>query len=171
MSMQAGKRICPLVSYTKIGGSPLVTPTMPVQTIARERNELVTVTPDDAIETVAETMRDETVGSVVVERNAKAVGIITDRDLAMKILADGKDPATLTARDVMTPDPVTADVDDGVFELCEQMREEGVRRIPVLADGELAGIVTLDDLVILLGDEMKDLSEVIRSESPPFPKP
>jgi signal-transduction protein with cAMP-binding, CBS, and nucleotidyltransferase domain len=144
---------------------------MTVETIARDRTELVTVSPDDAIRTVAETMRDETVGSVVVERDDEAVGIITDRDLTVEILAEGTDPPTLTAREVMTPDPVTADVGKGVFELCELMREESVRRMPVVDDGRLVGIVTLDDLVILLGDEMHELSEVVRSESPPFQSP
>lgn len=128
----------------------------------------MTVSPDDTIGTVAETMRDRTVGSVVVERDDEAVGIITDRDLAVEILAEGTDPSTLTARDVMTPDPVTADVEEGVFELCELMREEGIRRMPVVDGGKLVGIVTLDDLIILLGDEMNDLSKVVRSESPPF---
>lgn len=141
---------------------------MPVESIARDRTELVTVSPDDSVREVAEIMRDESVGSAIVERDAEPVGIVTDRDLSMEVLAAGMDPATTTARDVMTADPVTADVDDGVFELCELMREHGIRRVPVVDDGKLAGIVTLDDLVVLLEGEMNDLSEVILSESPPY---
>lgn len=141
---------------------------MPVETIARDRTELVTVSPDDSVRDVAETMRNETVGSAIVERGSEPVGIVTDRNLAMNVIADGEDPSTMTARDVMTPDPDTADVDDGVFERCEMMRERGVRRMPVVEDGKLAGIVTLDDRIVLLETEMNDLSAVIRSESPPY---
>lgn len=141
---------------------------MPVETIARDRTELVTVSPDDSIGDVAAIMRDEMVGSAIVERDSEPVGILTDRDLTIEVLAEGKDPSGMTARDVMTPDPATADVDDGVFELCELMREQGVRRMPVVDDGKLVGIVTLDDLIVLLEGEMNDLSEVILSESPPY---
>lgn len=141
---------------------------MTVETIARDRNELVTVSPDDPVREVAETMRDTTVGSAIVERDEEPVGIVTDRDLAMQILAEGEDPSSMTARDVMTEDPVTADVDDGVFEICEMMRESGIRRMPVVDGGKLAGIVTLDDLIVLLEGEMNGLSEVIRKESPPY---
>lgn len=141
---------------------------MPVQTIARDRNELVTVSPDDPIQEIAEIMRDRSVGSVIVERNNEPIGIVTDRDLSMKILAEGTDPSSMTARDVMTPDPVTADADDGVFELCQKMRENSIRRMPVVENGKLTGIVTLDDLFVLLEGEMNELSEVILSESPPY---
>jgi len=80
----------------------------------------------------------------------------------------GADLEALTADEIMNRDPYTAAADDGVFELCAKMAEHGVRRMPVVEDDELTGIVTFDDLVILLDDEMSNLSEVVRSESPPF---
>lgn len=94
-------------------------------------------------------------------------GSITDRDVAMAF-SGGADLEALTADEIMNRDPYTAAADDGVFELCAKMAEHGVRRMPVVEDDELTGIVTFDDLVILLDDEMSNLSEVVRSESPPF---
>jgi CBS domain-containing protein len=68
----------------------------------------------------------------------------------------------------MTSDPVTVDVDDGVADVCRTMREHGVRRVPVTDGGALAGIVTMDDVLVLLGREMDDLTSVVEAESPPY---
>lgn len=139
---------------------------MPVRTVARQRNELVTASPDTPVQEVADLMRRESVGSVIVEREDEPVGIVTDRDIAIEIVAAGAEFSETTARDVMARDPITVDADDGIFEVCQLMRQRAVRRLPVVDEGKLVGIVTLDDLLVLLDDEMSDLSEVIRSESP-----
>jgi CBS domain-containing protein len=68
----------------------------------------------------------------------------------------------------MTPDPVVVDAGAGVFELTELMEDAGVRRVPVTEDGDLVGILTLDDLVWLLVDELDNLTDVIEAESPPY---
>lgn len=139
---------------------------MPVRTVARQRSELVTASPDTPVRELAESMRRQGVGSVVIEREEEPVGIVTDRDLAVEIIAEGKDTTETTARDVMGRDPITADADEGIFEVCQLMRERSIRRLPVVDDGKLVGIITLDDLMVLLDDEMGDLSDVIRTESP-----
>ena len=126
----------------------------------------MTATPDTPVQEVADLMARHSVGSVVVEREDEPVGIVTDRDIALEIVAEGRTFSELTARDVMTREPITADADEGIFEVCRLMRERGIRRLPVVDDGRLVGIVTLDDLLVLLDDEMSDLSEVIRDESP-----
>lgn len=141
---------------------------MPVSSIARQQNELVTVRPDTPLQDAAELLRRENVGSAIVERDGEPVGILTDRDLALDVIADGMDFSDMTARDVMSRDPVTVDTEKGIFDACRLMRERSVRRLPVVDDDELVGIVTLDDLVVLIDDEMSDLSEVIRAESPPW---
>ena len=79
------------------------------------------------------------------------------------------DPADVRARDVMTPDPVTADRDLGVFELTRLMVEHSTRRVPVVDGDELYGIVTLDDLARLFAEEQWNLASVIEAESPPLP--
>lgn len=141
---------------------------MPVRSISRQQNELVTVNPDTPLQDAAELLRRENVGSAVVERDGEPVGILTDRDLALDVIADGMDFGDMTARDVMSRDPATVDADEGIFEACRLMRERSVRRLPVVDGDELVGIVTLDDLVVLIDDEMSDLSDVIRAESPPW---
>lgn len=141
---------------------------MPVSSVARQKNELVTVSPDTPVQDVADLMRRESVGSIIVVRGNEPAGIVTDRDIALDIVAEGQDFTDLTARDVMAHDPVTVDASEGIFEACRLMRERSIRRLPVIEDGELVGIVTLDDLIVLLDDEMSDLSEVIRDESPPW---
>jgi CBS domain-containing protein len=175
---------------------------MPIRNIARPEDELVTAQPETSVRVLAERMRDATVGSVLVERTVEAAdemvmtdrgprpassvgsateqrtelaGIVTDRDLAMKVLAAGEDPDALTAEDVMTPDPVTATADANVFTLCSKMRQHGVRRVPITDDGELCGIIAVDDLIWLIEDEIdnlekitNDVAAVIESESPPY---
>ena len=132
------------------------------------REDVVTASPDTPVSEVATTMRDETVGSVVVVEGDAPVGLVTDRDIAVRIAADALDATEMTARDMMTEDPETVDVDTGILELCNAMHDAGVRRMPVVDGGDLAGIVTLDDLTVLLSGELEQLAGVIQSESPPY---
>ncbi|MFB6089676.1 MAG: CBS domain-containing protein [Halobellus sp.] len=133
------------------------------------RHEVVTAPPDATADELATMMRDEDVGSVVVVRDDVPVGIVTDRDVAVRIAADGLDPAAMTAERMMTADPVTIEADSGLFNLFGALCEEGVRRMPVVEeDGSLAGIVTLDDLTVLLAGELDNLAGVIESESPSY---
>ena len=141
---------------------------MPVRTIARSEGELLTAPPTATATDIAQIMDDHSVGSVILVENDHPVGIVTDRDLAMEIVKEGRDTTTPVS-EFMSTDLVTADSKEGVMELCKRMQEHGIRRMPVVeGDGTLTGIVTLDDLVVLLEDELKNLSEVIRSESPPY---
>ncbi|WP_435335065.1 CBS domain-containing protein [Haloarchaeobius sp. TZWWS8] len=141
---------------------------MPTIDIARKLDEVVRAQPDSTIQDIATKMNQKMVGSVVIHRDEEPVGIVTDRDIALKVVGEGKDPASVTARDVMSNDPVTIEASAGVAELCEKMREESVRRMPVTENGKLVGIVTLDDLMVLLDGEMNDLTDVIRAESPAY---
>lgn len=117
---------------------------------------------------LSEIMYREDVGSVIVTVRGEPVGIVTDRDIVTRGVALQKDPAAMTAKELMTPDPCTVDADSGVFEAIETACGEGIRRLPVTGeDGTLEGIVTLDDLSTLLSDEFRNLTDVIRQESPP----
>jgi CBS domain-containing protein len=132
------------------------------------REAVVTATPETPVYEVATQMRDESVGSVIVVRDDAPVGVVTDRDVAVRIAADRLDPDAMTAGDVMTEDPVTVAADAGVFELTARMCEEGVRRVPVIKGDRLAGIVTLDDLSVLLSGELWNLAGVVEAESPAY---
>ncbi|MFD1513379.1 CBS domain-containing protein [Halomarina rubra] len=139
---------------------------MSLATLARD--EVVTASPDASGTELARQMRDETVGCVVITEDDRPVGLVTDRDLTIRLVADGHDPATTTARDVMTEHPTTVDVGTGLYELTEVMEDNAVRRMPVVDGDRLAGIITLDDVQGLLVDELDNLSDVIEEESPDY---
>jgi CBS domain-containing protein len=118
---------------------------------------------------LAQLMRSSHVGDVVVVDQPNghkiAVGIVTDRDLAVEVIAREKDPALVTAGELMGAELVTAGEQDEVHEVVERMRFKGVRRIPVVDDqGGLAGIVTLDDLLKVIGGELALLGRVMSRE-------
>ena len=124
---------------------------------------------EETVLDAARLMREHHVGNVVVveEREGKRVpiGIVTDRDVVVEIVALGLDPGTLTIGDIMLPGLATIDEATGVFETIEFMRVKGVRRMPVVAaNGALVGIVTLDDLLTLLAEEFYELSGLLRKE-------
>lgn len=146
-----------------------------VDEIAREADEVVTAPLDETARELAETMQDENVGSVVVVDGGEPVGIVTDRDITVRGVAQGRDLDDATANDVMTDDLVVVNAHDEISELIETLDAAGVRRMPVVKNGEIAGIVTLDDIAVLLAveldgiaEEMTSLSNVIRSGSPPY---
>jgi len=133
------------------------------------RTDVVTASREQSAGNLATVMTEEDVGSVVIEEEDRPVGIVTDRDLMVKVLEPRADPTTVTAGEIMTEDPTTVSIDDGVFEVTEAMAEASVRRMPVVdGEGSVAGIVTLDDLLVLLTRELGALSGVVEAESPPY---
>jgi CBS domain-containing protein len=109
-------------------------------------------------------MRDQHVGAIVVLDGRKPIGIVTDRDLAIRVLASNLAGDTLV-KDVMTGDPVCAHEGPGLADAAQLMREHGVRRLPVVdAAGDLIGAVTLDDLLSLLGEELSSLAAAVGHE-------
>lgn len=140
---------------------------MPIDNLAR--SDVVTESEDASIETLAGTMRDEDVGSVVITDGDEPRGIVTDRDLVMAVLAEGDDPGEYVASDVMSSDLCTIEQDAGFYRATELMSEHGVRRLPVVdPDGNLHGIITADDLNELLADEHGELAEVVRAQRPSY---
>jgi CBS domain-containing protein len=114
---------------------------------------------------VADLMRSLHVGDLIVVeyRNDKPIpiGIITDRDLVVKVLALRLDPSSTTAGDVMSRKLVTVKVGEQLESMIEPMRGSGVRRVPMVdADGVLVGIVTLDDIVENFAFAIADISRV-----------
>jgi len=93
------------------------------------------------------------------------VGMLTDRDIAIAVVAQALDPRTLTAGEVMSGELVTANEQDDMLDTLQRMRRRGVRRVPVLtAAGTLAGIVTLDDLLELVAEQLGDVVKAIATE-------
>jgi CBS domain-containing protein len=120
---------------------------------------VITARPDESVADLARKLRDHHVGCVVVERDGRAFGIVTDRDVAIRVVAEGLDAKTTKAQDVATLDPVVVRDIEGPETAARRMREYGVRRLPVVDErGGLRGIITADDLVRVLGGELGDLA-------------
>jgi CBS domain-containing protein len=96
----------------------------------------------------AREMRDGDVGAVVVVDGGAVAGIVTDRDIVVRVVADGTDPSSARVRDAATMNAVTLTVDQTVEDAIRLMREQDIRRVPVVQDGRAAGIVSLGDLAI-----------------------
>ena len=120
---------------------------------------------DESIQGAALLMRQHHVGDLVVVQKRDGdhipVGILTDRDIVVSVIALGLDPASLEVGDVMSDDLLTTDESDDVYETIERMRQRGIRRVPVVnRDGALSGIVSADDLLEFLAQEMGELSRI-----------
>ncbi len=131
--------------------------------------EVVVVRPDTTVAEAASLMRQHHVGDLVVLRpdggKSEPIGIITDRDLVVEVIAEGLDPATLTVGEIMAPELAKVREDTDVAEVVRYMRDRGVRRMPVVDRyGGLAGLVTLDDLLELLSEELGELSRLTQLE-------
>lgn len=125
------------------------------------RRELVTIGPDEAAQEAAELMRTRHVGAVLVVDGGRPVGIVTDRDLVVRLLAEGWS-ASQPVRSVMSGDLVVARVDDTIDHAIYTMRHHGIRRLPIVSDDGLAlGLVALDDLLVLLSGEVSSIVEAV----------
>lgn len=127
---------------------------------------VVTIHRNATAEDAARAMRASHIGNVVVVDpvdTRKPVGIITDRDIVVKIIAEGQAPAETTVGAVMSAPVVSLHEDDGFIEALDKMSAGGVRRAPVLdRDGRLKGLVSVDDLVPLLARELAKIGALIR---------
>lgn len=131
--------------------------------------EVVYVSRDVTINAACKLMRHYHVGSLVVvdesEGKRVPVGILTDRDIVVEIDAMDLDGKVITAGDIMSEELTTIAEDSGVHETIEIMRFKGVRRLPVVdSDNRLVGIVTIDDLLEMLAEELNDIARVVARE-------
>lgn len=128
---------------------------MSLRSFARE---VVTSLEDDTVADAARKMRDAGVGCVVVVRGARPVGVLTDRDVAVRIVADGRDPLHTRVSEIVTYDPIVVDADSDLATASNLVRTHGVRRLPIVdSSGNLLGIVTVDELLILVGRTLSNL--------------
>jgi CBS domain-containing protein len=130
---------------------------------------VVTAGPEATVREVAELMRERNVGSVVLVDAGRPTGFVTDRDLTVSALADGRDAGEKAAAHASAP-VVTGAPEMSVEEAAELMVAHGIRRLPVLDGDRLTGIVTLDDLAVRTGDlELARLTvEITRAALPDF---
>ena len=118
------------------------------------QKDLVTILPTSTVFDAAVKMKEYHVGSVlVVEEGWKLKGILTDRDIAMTIAADSKDPKTINVRDVMTKTPITINPNEDIEAALKLMNRAHVRRLPVTENGKLVGLLSSADLAAEIKDE------------------
>lgn len=138
---------------------------MPVSDLAVDA---VTAEQDTTVEELSRTMEEEGVGDVIIAEDDEPVGIVTDRDIALEV-GRSDDVASQTAGDLMSEDLATIRADAEAAELPRNLGEAKVRRLPVVDDqGALQGIVTLDDVVATIGEEVDNVATVIEAQSPGY---
>lgn len=116
---------------------------------------VVTITPQATVLEAARLMREKNVGALVVVGSTKPTGMLTDRDIAVGVVAQGADPATTPVSAVMHRSPAVIREDRGIFDAVRILDTHGIRRLPVVdRGGKVTGIVSLDDLLMLFGREM-----------------
>jgi len=130
--------------------------------------EVDTAEREESVQVAAQRMHARKVGTlVVVDAEGIPIGMLTDRDLAVRVVAAGCDASQTTVGDVMTPRPATAFVDSAIEDALRIMRTALCRRIPVVdRGGRLTGLVSLDDVLELLSEEFQSIGRVIHDESP-----
>lgn len=135
------------------------------------RPDVVTVREFDELTAAAGLMRERHIGYLVVvepefaDGSLKPVGVLTDRDIVVTVVARQTDPRTLRVGDVMTREPVVAADTDPIDKALASMRRMGVRRLPVVGSrGQLVGVLSLDDVIDALAAEMANVAGSIRNE-------
>ncbi|MGR9086960.1 MAG: CBS domain-containing protein [Gammaproteobacteria bacterium] len=121
---------------------------------------------DNTIPEAARLMREYHTGDVVIVEERRGlrfpVGIVTDRDIVIEVIAKDVDVDSLTLGDIMYREITLAKEDDDVNETIKTMRLKGIRRLPVVDNaGALIGIITLDDLIDLIAEQLKDLADLV----------
>lgn len=124
--------------------------------------------PDESVQEAARRMDARSVGTLVIlDAQRRPTGIISDRDLVVRVLAEGKDPVATKVRDILSApvetigEAATADIAIG------KMRARRCRRLPVVnGKGELVGIVTLDDVLTVLAEQLRGVAGLLESQAP-----
>ena len=132
--------------------------------------EVITATRDMSILEASRLMREHHVGSLIiveeVSGHARPTGILTDRDIVIEVIAKDVSPTGVTVGDVMTYTLLKVTEGENIFDVAQRMRCRGVRRVPVISNnGDLAGIIALDDLLGLLSQELSLLATITTREA------
>lgn len=113
----------------------------------------------------AELMREENIGTVVIAQNGEPLGIVTDRDLAVRVVAEHRDAAAVPLGDIMSPYPIFLSSKRSLDDAIVTMRDLGVRRLLVVDDhGKLEGVLSFDDILMVFARQLGELGEMIQRE-------
>jgi CBS domain-containing protein len=126
---------------------------------------VVTVTPTDDLIAAAHVMREKHVGYLIVSAGERVIGVLTDRDIVVAVLAREVDARVLKVGDVMTRDPLLIEEEQSIEAVLCHMREAGVRRVPVVdRSGALTGVLSIDDVLERIAEDLLNIAGSIRNE-------
>ena len=132
------------------------------------RKLVVTMPSTQTVQDAAIKMRERHVGAVLIVDDGQPVGIVTDRDVVLRTVAEGRDPRTTPIRYVMSRNLTVVRSDEKIDDAVSAIRAAGVRRVPILDDkGTPVGMVTLDDLVVLMAGELSTAAGAVQSNRGP----
>jgi len=132
------------------------------------REPVVTIPPKQSVRDAARLMRDRHVGAVLVVDGDRPIGIVTDRDIVMRAIIEGRDANTTPVRDVMSGSLTVVGSDQRIDDAVIAIRTAGIRRLPIVdAAGKAIGIVTLDDLVVLMAGELNLVAGAVQQNLGP----
>ena len=123
---------------------------MKVRDVMTER--IAKAEPETTLEELAMMMKTENSGAIPVVDEDELIGIVTDRDIVMRCVAEGGDPTEMTAEDIVSEDVETIDPDADVEEALQLMSQKQIRRLPVVDSGELLGMLSIGDIAVTQGD-------------------
>lgn len=168
MSPQTGQRQAggSLQSQSMQQTQPTGLQLQPVTVEEIVQTDVVTAERDTPIATVVAKMAEKDVGCVVIVEDDSPVGVITDRSIALA-LESTPDITEQEVGDHISGDLVTGTTDMSIFEVLQRLDDEDIRRLPIVdEDDSLEGIVTLDDILVLLGTELEHATSIIQAQSP-----
>ena len=126
---------------------------------------VVTIPLDATVLEAAKLMHSEHVGSLIAVDDFRPIGIVTDRDIVLRLVATEKKPEQTKVREIMTANPTMVNVNYDVLDAVRLMRNRGVRRLPVIDEHRhLLGIITMDDVLTAFGAEVGDLAGAVQKE-------
>lgn len=128
------------------------------------RRGVESLPPEATIGALAKSMKLHDIGIVPILEKDKLIGVVTDRDIVVRALANGLDTASLKARDLMSTDVISCDPEEPLKKAAKRMAKAQVRRLPVVSDGRLVGMLSLGDVTQAIDDD-DDCAELVRAVS------
>lgn len=128
------------------------------------RPRLVVLKPGDSVLEAARAIEENRIGAVAVQKDGRLVGIATDRDLTVRALGQGLDASSTKISEVMTPSPLTLSPRDDTADAIRLMKERNIRRIPLVEDDRIVGMVTLDDLILDEAAPLEELAAIVEAQ-------
>jgi CBS domain-containing protein len=135
----------------------------PVSTLLEQKgNQAFSISSDASVYSAIELMADKNVGGLLVIDNNRLVGIISERDYTRKVILKGRSSKDTFVREIMTPSPITINVDTSIDEAMQIMRDKGIRHVPVVdSEGHVAGVLSIRDLLNwIVAAQARDMQHV-----------